>query len=123
MNEIKSRFLFARDVLDLNNKVTGQIGAGGTEDVETLVLQKYLSDLWKTLERKLINCKINLILIWSVNSTIVSSTDENQRTIFEVTDTKTYVLLVSLSTQYNAKLLQQTIITTITLKSSFQKNN
>ena len=84
---------------------------------------KYLSDLWKTLERKLINCKINLILTWSANSTIVSSTDENQRTIFEVTDTKTYVLLVSLSTQYNAKLLQQTIITTITLKSSFQKNN
>ena len=84
---------------------------------------KYLSDLWKTLERKLINCKINLILTWSANSTIVSSTDENQRTIFEVTDTKTYVLLVSLSAQYNAKLLQQTIITTITLKSSFQKNN
>ena len=84
---------------------------------------KYLSDLWKTLERKLINCKINLILTWSANSTIVSSTDENQRTIFEVTDTKTYVLFVSLSTQYNAKLLQQTIITTITLKSSFQKNN
>ena len=84
---------------------------------------KYLSDLWKTLERKLINCKINLILTWSANSTIVSSTDANQRTIFEVTDTKTYVLLVSLSTQYNAKLLQQTIITTITLKSSFQKNN
>ena len=84
---------------------------------------KYLSDLWKTLERKLINCKINLILTWSANSTIVSSTDENQRTIFEVTDTKTYVLLASLSTQYNAKLLQQTIITTITLKSSFQKNN
>ena len=84
---------------------------------------KYLSDLWKTLERKLINCKINLILTWSANSTIVSSTDENQRTIFEVTDTKTYVLLVSLSTQYNSKLLQQTIITTITLKSSFQKNN
>ena len=84
---------------------------------------KYLSDLWKTLERKLINCKINLILTWSANSTIVSSTDENQRTIFEVTDTKTYVLLVSLSTQYNAKLLQQTVITTITLKSSFQKNN
>ena len=84
---------------------------------------KYLSDLWKTLERKLINCKINLILTWSANSTIVSSTDENQRTISEVTDTKTYVLLVSLSTQYNAKLLQQTIITTITLKSSFQKNN
>ena len=84
---------------------------------------KYLSDLWKTLERKLINCKINLILTWSANSTMVSSTDENQRTIFEVTDTKTYVLLVSLSTQYNAKLLQQTIITTITLKSSFQKNN
>ena len=62
-------------------------------------------------------------MTWSANSTIVSSTDENQRTIFEVTDTKTYVLLVSLSTQYNAKLLQQTIITTITLKSSFQKNN
>ena len=65
--------------LDLNNKVTDQIGAAGTKDVETLVLLKYLSDLWKTLERKLINCKINLILTWSENSTIVSSTDKKKK--------------------------------------------
>ena len=69
--------------LDLNNKVTGQIGAGGTKDVETLVLLKYLSDLWKTLERKLINCKINLILTWSANSTIVSSTDKKKKILVQ----------------------------------------
>ena len=56
----------------------------------------------------LINCKINLILTWSVNCLLVAGTVANQAPIFTVTDTKLHVPLVTLSTQDNAKLLQET---------------
>ena len=62
----------------------------------------------------LINCEVNLILSWSRNCVIVSSNDANQNATFPVTDTKLYVPVVTLSTQYNAKLLQQ-------LKSGFKR--
>ena len=54
--------------LYLNKKgKTGKAGAGGTNDVELMVLLKHLSNFWKTIEMSLINCKINLILTWSAN--------------------------------------------------------
>ena len=61
----------------------------------------------------LINCEINLVLTWSVNCVIVSTTLENQSTTFAITDTKLYVSVVFLSTQGNVKLLDQ-------LKSGFK---
>ena len=61
----------------------------------------------------LINCEINLILTWSTNCVIVSTNVANQNATFEITDTKLYVPVVTLSTQGNSKLLQQ-------LKSSFK---
>ena len=57
-----------------------------------------------------ISCKINLILTWS-NDCVISS--EPGETKFKITDTNTYVLVVTLSTQGNAKLLEQ-------LKSCFK---
>ena len=33
-------------------------------DVKIMVQLKYLSNLWRTLEKPLTNCKINLILTW-----------------------------------------------------------
>ena len=33
-------------------------------DVKIVILLKYVSDFWKTLEARLINSKINLILTW-----------------------------------------------------------
>ena len=54
----------------------------------------------------LINCDINLILKWSRNCVIVSTNIANQTATFEITDTKLYVPLVTLSTQDNSKLLQ-----------------
>ena len=62
----------------------------------------------------LINCEINLILVWSTNYVIVSTDVSNQGATFAVTETKLYVTVVTLSTQNNAKLLQQ-------LKSGFKK--
>ena len=47
--------------------MTGQTGDNGTKNVEIMVLLKYLSNFWRTLEMALINCEINLILTWSTN--------------------------------------------------------
>ena len=61
-----------------------------------MVPLKYLSNYWRTLEMPVINCEINLDLIF----TNVSA----HTTTFSITDTKLYVLVVTLSTQDNAKL-------------------
>ena len=58
----------------------------------------------------LINCEVNLILTWSLTCVITNSTGARA---FEITDTKLYVPVVTLSTQDNSKLLHQ-------LKSSFK---
>ena len=58
-----------------------------------------------------INCEVELILTWSKNSVISSATGETK---FTITETKLYVPIVTLSTEDNAKLLQQ-------LKSNFKK--
>ena len=52
----------------------------------------------------LINCEVNLILMWSRDCAITNSEGEGKLTI---TETKLYVPVVTLSTQHNAKLLQQ----------------
>ena len=59
----------------------------------------------------LVNCEINLILTWSEDCVISSTTGEKK---FKITDTKIYVPVVTLSVQDNAKLLQQ-------LKSDFKR--
>ena len=59
----------------------------------------------------MINCKVNLILTWSKDCVITNSTGAGK---FAITDTKLYVPVVTLSTQDNAKLLQQ-------LKSGFKR--
>ena len=59
----------------------------------------------------LINCEVNLILTWYKDYVISSVTGETK---LAITETKFYVQVVTLSTQDNAKLLQQ-------LKSSFKR--
>ena len=54
----------------------------------------------------LINCEINLVLTWSDKYVLSKNT---KATTFEITDTKLYVPVVTLSTQDNAKLLEQLI--------------
>ena len=71
-----------------------------------MVTLKYLSNLSRILEMPLINCEINLIITWFDNC-VLSDTNVNQVTKSTITDTKLYGLFVTLSTQDNAKLLQQ----------------
>ena len=59
----------------------------------------------------LINCEVELMLKWSKDSVITNSTGEGK---FAITETKLYVPVVTLSTQDQAKLLQQ-------LKSGFKR--
>ena len=52
--------------LILNTKITGKTGNDGRIDnVEIMVLLKYFSNFWRTLEMSLINCEVELILTWS----------------------------------------------------------
>ena len=82
-----------------------------------MVPLKYLSNFWRTLERSLINCEINLEikldLNWSKNRIIVAN-NANQDTRFSITDTKFYVPVVTLSIEDNTKLLEQ-------IKSGFKR--
>ena len=94
--------------------MTGQAGDDGTKNVEIKIPLKYLSNFWRTLEMPLINSEISLILTWSANCVIVFTNVANQNATFAITDTKLYVPVVTLSTQDNAKLLQQ-------LKSGFKR--
>ena len=59
----------------------------------------------------MINCEVTLILTCSSTCVITNSTGAGR---FIITDTKLYVPVVTLSTQDNAKLLQQ-------LKSGFKR--
>ena len=81
------------------------------KNVEIMVPLKYLSNFWRTLEMPLINCEVNLILTWSSTCVITDSTSAGT---FKIDDTKLFVPVVTLSTQENAKLLQQ-------LKSGFKR--
>ena len=59
----------------------------------------------------LINCEVNLILAWSKDCVITNSEGEGK---LAITETKIYVPVVTLSTQDNAKLLEQ-------LRSGFKR--
>ena len=65
---------------------------------------KYLSKFWRTNEAFLLHCKINLFLTWSANCVIPG---ENRGASFATTHAKVYVSVATLSTNDNAKPLQQ----------------
>ena len=117
-----SLWQFFRDELDDNLedselfkfkvKITGKTPDDDNEkDVEIMVPLKYLSNSWRTIEMPLVNCEVNLILTWSSTCLITNS---NVDGTFEITDTKPYFPVATLSTQENTKLLQQ-------LKSGFKR--
>ena len=61
-----------------------------------------------------INCEVELILDWSANCVIIYTNVDNQVPTFTMTETNFYILVITLSTQNNAKLLPQ-------LKSGFKR--
>ena len=100
------------NLFKVKQKTKCKTGNNGTEDVEIMVPLKYLSKCPRTQEMPLINCKINFDLNWSKKQVIVANNPD--QATFLITDTKLYVPVVTLSTQDNAKLLEQ-------LKSGFKR--
>ena len=90
----------------------GQTRNNRRKNFEIMAPLKYLSNFWRTLEMSLIKCEINFILTRSTSCVIVSTDVADQNATFEITNTKLYVPVVSLSKLDNAKPLQQ-------LKSGF----
>ena len=82
--------------------------------VQIMVPLQYLGYFWRTLEMPLINCEINILLIWSDKCIIVTGDYGDREPKFEITNRKLYVPVVTLSAQGNEKLLQQ-------LKVDFKK--
>ena len=76
-----------------------------------MVPLKYLSNFWGNREIPLINFEVNMILTWSSTCVINNSTGAGT---FGIKDKNLYVPVVTLSTQENAKLLEQ-------LKSCFKR--
>ena len=88
-------------------KITGKKGNDGTKNVKIRVPLKYLRNCWRTLEMPLINCEINFIIAWLARCFVIDAPISGQETTFTITDTKLNVPVVTLLTQNNAKLLEQ----------------
>ena len=97
-------------------------------DVKAVVPLKHLSNFWRSLNIPLINYEVELILTWFKNCVLIDKStreanyavDPNvyqiynpENAIFEITDTKLYVPVVTLSKENDIKLLEQ-------LKSGFE---
>ena len=69
-----------------------------------VVLLKYLSNFWRSLEMPLINCKVYLELNW-IETCILSSAEDSAKS--EIADAKLHFPIVTLSTKYSAILTKQ----------------
>ena len=70
-------------------------------DVKIAVQLTYLSNFWRSLEILLINCKVELSLLWDPNGLLSNLVGASN---FTITDAKPYVPVVTLSIEDNAKL-------------------
>ena len=108
---------FKRDDANNNANVTNDNNAplfkykvsiiGNTEnneirnEVKIVVLLKYLSNFWRSLEIPLINCKVELSLTWNQNCILINLPGNST---FAIPDPKLYVPVVTLSIEDNSKL-------------------
>ena len=99
----------------------------GKNKAEIIIPLKHLSNFWRSLNILLINCEVELILTWTKNCALADMTVKaagNNNVLpaivaptgleFQITDTKLYVPVVTLSKENNIKLLEQ-------LKTGFKK--
>ena len=84
------------------------------KNTKIVVPQKYLSNFFWSLEMPLINCKIHLELNWNNNCAVYGANTHadgdnvnNRETLFQITSTKLYVPIVTLSTKDNVNLTKQ----------------
>ena len=75
-------------------------------NVKIVVPLKYLSNFFRSLQMPLINCKIHLELSWTKNC-VLSRYGDGGDVSFEITGTKLYVPIVTLSTKTNVNLTKQ----------------
>ena len=98
-------------------------------NVKIVIPLKHLNNFWRSLNMPLINCEVELILTWSKNcvlidkltgdadygaNPIVYKIDNPENAIFQITNTKLFVPVVTLSKENNTKLLEQ-------LKTGFKR--
>ena len=89
----------------------------GKNETEVVIPLKHLSNFRRVLNIQLINCEVELILIWSKNCVLADMTAANNPPTglqFKITDTKLFVPVVTLSKENDTKLLEQ-------LKTRFKK--
>ena len=95
----------------------------GENKPEVVIPLKHLSKFWRSVEMQLINCEIELILTWPKNCALADvavDADANPAVVaptglqFQITDTKLYVPVATLSTKDDNKFLEQ-------LKSGFKR--
>ena len=89
----------------------------GKNKTEVVIPLKHLSNFWRTLNTPLTNCEIELILTWSKNCVLADMTAPNNPPTgleFQITCTKLYIPVVTLSKENDKKLLEQ-------LKSGFKR--
>ena len=104
--------------------ITGKLEGNNTEKKTEIVPPLTNFSNWRTLDMQLINCEINIMLIWSENCVLSSKATRNAvpalggnpavtvinnptNAIFEITDIKLYVSVLTLFTENNKTLLQQ----------------
>ena len=63
---------------------------GGRIDDEIMVLLKYLTNFWRTLQMTFINCEVEFILTWSAGSVIIYNVAYQFPTL-TITETNLYV--------------------------------
>ena len=95
-------------------KATDADGGNDRSLKELAVPLKYLSNFFRSLEMPLINCKIHLELNWNNNCVMHGAdtyaggdNDNNREAAFQITSTKLYVRVVTLSTKDNENLTKQ----------------
>ena len=94
------------------------------KNLKMVVPLQHLSNFWRTLEMPLINCEVFLASTWSENCVLTDITRQAVRdahgdnsarppinaptnATFQITDTKLYVPVVNLSTEYDKRLLEE----------------
>ena len=85
-------------------------GANGiSKNASFAILLTYLSNFWRSLQRSLINCKVELKLQQTKYYVLLVSgadniSDNSNHIVFTIKDTKSYVPVVTLSARENEKL-------------------
>ena len=72
-------------------------------NTEVVVLLKYLSNFWRSLDLPLINCETEINLKWTKNCVLIEEEGNITGAGFTITRTKLYVPVASFSINYNIK--------------------